>query len=834
MRLILSIIFFSAYLFGFSQEKIEEIIIKGKVLDENNKPVQDVTIGIIGGFGATVSDESGNYTFSIKPKANQVLSFSHINYVSQTFLLNIKESKELTYNVKLKRKINEFKAIEIGAEYSRFNAMSRINPKKTQELPSAVGGVEALIKTMAGVTSNNELSSQYSVRGGNYDENLVYVNDIEIYRPFLIRSGEQEGLSFINSDMTESIQFSAGGFEARYGDKMSSVLDIQYRKPKSFGGNFSGSILGGSAHVEGVGMAEDKLSYQIGLRHKSNAYLLNSLNTKGSYRPSFSDIQTFITYNFNKRWEINYLGNFSRNKYLVIPENRTTEFGHVNEALRFTVYFDGKEMMDYSTFMNALVGIYRPNSNVTLKLIGSYFTTNENEAFDVQGQYRLDELEKDLSSENFGGVSYNRGIGTYINHARNELKASVINLEHKGYFAPNANTFMQWGLKFQTEIIDDKLSEWKMLDSAGYSVPFGNPLEINLQNVLKTKVGLQTNRGQAYVQNAWEFGDSTLYNLTIGARAHYWDFSNQFVASPRITFSMKPNWKRDWVFRIASGFYYQPPFYRELRNLKGEINKEIKAQQSVHFVGGADYNFTMLKRPFKMVIESYYKILNNLIPYDIDNVRLRYFATNNSNGYATGLDFKLNGEFVKGIESWFSLSIMETKENLNNDYYYRYFNSDGNLIVPGFTANSAPTDSIRFEPGFIPRLSDQKVTISIVFQDYLPRNPDFKVNLGMYYGTGLPFGPPTQQRYQATRRLPAYFRADIGFSYQILKEERTYKKQNFFNNIDNLWVSLEVFNLLGISNTLNYTWIKDVNNRLYAVPNYLTQRLINVKLVGKF
>ena len=717
---------------------------------------------------------------------------------------------------------------------TRSEQIHRIDPKAINILPSASNGVEALLKTLPGVTSNNELSSQYSVRGGNYDENLIYVNDIEIYRPYLVRSGQQEGLSFVNSDMVSSILFSAGGFEAKYGDKMSSVLDIKYRKPDNFNATANVNLLGAALHTEGTNK-NHRFSFQLGARQKSNQYLLGAMETKGEYKPSFYDVQTFLTYDVTEKLEINFLGNLSQNKYQMIPQTRQTEFGHVNEALRLTVYFDGQEIDQFNTKMGALSSIYRPNKNLTLKLISSVFNTNENEDFDIQGEYRLDELVKDLGADDFGKVAFNRGIGTYLNHSRNVLKAGIYNLEHKGYYN-KGNQNLLWGAKIQQEQVNDKLNMWTMIDSSGFSIPQSglNQDQIFLQNVLKTQIKINSLRYSSYIQNTVNWGDSAEYSFTYGARASYWDINKQLVLSPRLNFAVKPNWNKDILFKAAAGYYNQPPFYRELRGFDGVINNSVKAQNSLQFVLGSDLNFIAWKRPFKFTSEIYYKHITNLIPYEIDNVRIRYFANNNATGYATGIDLKVNGEFVIGTESWASLSVMQTQENITNDFYYNYFNASGEKIIKGITFDGVTTDSVKIEPGNIYRPSDQRVTFGLFFQDYLPMLPDFKMHMNFQYGSGMPFGPPTHLRYQSVYRMPSYRRVDIGFSYQIISESKRPREHSPFKFFNDLLISAEVFNLLQVNNIISYLWVKDVSNQLYAVPNYLTPRLLNIKVIGKF
>lgn len=538
---------------------------------------------------------------------------------------------------------------------------------------------------------------------------------------------------------------------------------------------------------------------------------------------------------------MDFLGNYASNKYQFVPENRETDFGTLDKALRLKIYFDGQEIDQFNTMMGALsTNFTSDNEKLTLKFIGSAFRSKEEEAFDIQGQYFIGELETDFGKPTFGDVVTERGIGTYIDHARTNLEAYVFSGEHKGTYTEGKKQLL-WGVKYSNEQIQDKLSEWKFIDSAGFSLPITpgpimNPGDITLQNVVKTKIKLYSNRVSGYLQGSLmkDTKDTSTISATLGLRANYWDFNNQILVGPRGTVGIKPNWKRDFLFKFASGYYYQPAFYRELRGRDGVVNQNIKAQTSIHFVLTSDYNFTAWKRPFKFIAEAYYKYLDNLIPYEIDNVRIRYSAQNNARGYATGIDLKVNGEFIKGLESWFSLSVMETREDLKDDFYFDYYNSDGALIVPGFTANSVAIDSVRNEPGYIYRPTDQRVSFGLFFQDNMPKLPDLKMHLNLLFGSGVPFGAPGTQRYQQTLRMPPYRRVDIGFSYQALKENRTPKPKSPLRALKSVWISLEVFNLLGTNNTVSYIWVEDVTARQYAVPNYLTQRQLNLRTIIKF
>lgn len=808
-------------------------IISGVIKDEEGVSIPDVQIAILeDGSKSTSSDINGHYSLTVPADKEITISIYNISYKQVNQKYKLKNGDKINFSPRLSTK-NNIEAVNVVSE-NRVQEITRIDPKNIFYIPSPTGNLEDIIKTQIGVSSNNELTSGYSVRGGNFDENLVYVNDIEVYRPFLARSGQQEGLSFANPDMVSNINFSAGGFEAKYGDKMSSVLDITYKKPLKFAGTVSGSLLGGSLHLQGVSKNR-VFAWSIGSRYKSNAYLLKSMDTKGEYRPRFYDVQTFLTFTLNEKWSIEFLGNVSNNQYLIIPANRETTFGTVNNAVKLSIYFDGREITQYTTMMGGLSTTYKPNSRTKLKLITSAYNAKEEEKYTVQGQYYIDQLEADFGKDNFGQVAFNRGVGTFLNNGRNSINASVYNIEHKGTHIVGRSSELLWGGRYQHESIQDKLSEWRMIDSSGYVSPY-NANEINLIDVIKTKINLETNRVQGYLQYVYskQLQDSSTLTLTAGLRANYWDFNKQNVTSPRITLSYKPNWKQDMVFKASWGYYYQPPFYREMRGFDGKINQNIKAQQSIHYLLSTDYNFKMWRRPFKLIVAGYYKELKDLIPYEIDNTRIRYFAKNNSVGYTTGGDVRINGEFIKGIESWATIGFLKTMENLSDDRKVTYFNSDGDTIIKGYTYNNKAVDSSVVYPGYIPRPTDQRVTFGMFFQDYLPKIPACKMYLNMQFGTGLPFGPPGHERWKQVFRMPPYRRVDIGFAYQIIKEDHHLPKQNPFHHLKGMFISVEIFNLLQVNNTVSYTWITDVTNRQYAVPNYLTKRTLNLKLQVKF
>ncbi|QNR23506.1 TonB-dependent receptor [Croceimicrobium hydrocarbonivorans] len=827
MRLVLS----ALSLLLFSQYAWAQTQIFGRISDVDNIPIDGARVGI--GDYYTLTDEEGKYELDVIPGKKLMVYFANYNYQPDTTYINLAKGEKKEINRQLKLLKNELGVIDIVDRKGRFDNQVDVSVKSIESFVGPNSGVEGIIKTLPGVSSYSELSSQYSVRGGNFDENLVYVNGIEVYRPFLVRNGQQEGMSFVNSSMVSNVRFSAGGFEARYGDKMASVLDITYRKPKEFGLSLEGSLLGGNLVYEDR-FAKDRVSALIGARYRTNQLLLGSLDTEADFKPQFTDIQAYITYDITDEWELSFLGNYSRNLYQVVPQSRTTDFGTIQESLRLNVFFDGREDYDFTTRFAALGLTNRPKKNMRLTYQASVFQTTEQEYFDVLGAYRLGELNTNLGSDQFGEISFTRSIGGFQNYARNYLDAIVANLSHSGLLDQGDVTW-RWGAKVQMEDIIDRYKEWERIDSAGYNVPdgsgfnydslivdtwdsLGNPVagnvytsilqedELNLFESFASKISVNSVRATAYVERSQIIPLDSLGDLfyNIGIRNQYWSFNNQNVISPRASISFKPNWESDMVFRFATGFYYQPPFYREMRNLEGGLNENIRAQRSIHFVLGHDYNLRIWNRPFKMVTEVYYKDFGQLIPYDMDNVRIRYRAVNNAKGYATGIDYRINGEFVPGIDSWASLSIMTIREDIEGD-----------------------------GAGYLPRPTDQRLNFKIFFQDYLPNDPTFRVSMTLAYGTGLPFGPPQATAEERVFRLPDYRRVDIGFS-KVIKSEGREHKWKVLNNFSSLWVGVEVFNLLDITNTISYLWVKDISTaREYAVPNYLTPRLLNVKLVAK-
>ena len=793
-------------LWGFSQETAR---VHGTLTGSEGRPIFPASIAIPGTQYGTVSNERGRFELEVPANEEITLVISFLGYKQEQVQLSLEPGEQFEIIRQMEPEIRDLDEVIIRDQQERSSSITRIDIKTLDMLPNVSGNIETILLTLPGVTSRNELSSQYSVRGGNFDENLVYVNDIEIQRPFLIRSGQQEGLSFINPDMVSSIKFSAGGFEALYGDKMSSVLDITYRRPVEFGGSVNLSLLGGSLHLEGSSR-DRRFTHTSGFRYKTSQYLLTSLETKGEYHPNFYDFQTFLTYQLSPDWELSFLGNMASNRFRFIPETRSTDFGTFHNPLNLVIYFDGQERDRFDTYTSAFTAHFTPHENLSLKFIGSGFSSVEQENYDIQGQYLINELDNRINSETYGDSILNIGIGAMLNHARNDLNAIVYSVSHLGTSIQGRST-LKWGVKWQQERISDKISEWEKIDSAGYSVPYtGN--RILLYDGTKSENDLLSNRLNSYFQNTYTFKkDSISYFISTGIRASWWDMNRQLLVSPRINLSVKPNWNRNMIFRFATGYYFQPPFYRELRYPDGSLNKDVKAQRSIHFVFGGDYVFSAWDRPFKFTTEIYYKHLDNLIPYKLDNVRIQYAAENLARGYAVGLDMKIHGEFVPGAESWASVGFMKTEEYIEGDL-----------------------ESIHY-----PRPTDQRFMAGIFFRDYFPNNPDYKVHLNLIYGTGLPFSPPDHDRYDLVFRMPDYKRVDIGFSKILKGEDSPLKENNPFRHFENIWVSAEIFNLLGVRNTISYLWVKTVSNQdnaqgQFAVPNYLTGRRFNVRLSVKF
>lgn len=796
----------------------QNAILFGVVKDEQGNGIELVNIAVQGTSFGTNSRPDGSYELELPTGSKQIVVFSNVSFELEKKNLTLNPGERRQLDLRLKKKANTLSEFVKRDDRARYEAGSiQIQAKKANELPSAIGGIEGILKTFVG--SNNELTSQYNVRGGNFDENLVYVNDFEIYRPFLVRAGQQEGLSFVNADLVSNVNFSIGGFQARYGDKMSSVLDVTYRKPKEFSGGVMLSMLGANLHLSGASKNE-KLSYLVGFRQKSNQYLLQSQPTKGLYNPSFTDVQALVSYQLGKKWEVEVIGNYARNRFTFFPEEMTSSFGVINQAYQLRVFYEGSEIDQFDSRFGGISTTFRPNEKLKLKLLASGFQTNERETYDINGEYLLGELETDLGKESFGQIKTFLGTGIIHNYARNMLKVNVGNLAHRGSLDARKH-FLSWGVDVNVTSIEDRLHEWERRDSAGYTQPYLDD-SLVMKRLYRSSARFDYTRVSGFLQDNFRFSDSLDLTVSAGVRFNYNMLNNEFIVSPRVQLAYKPQWKRDIVFKLAGGLYAQPPFYREMRDLNGNVNKDLKAQKSMHFVLGADYNFKMYQRPFRVTTELYYKKLWDIVPYEYDNVRIRYFGQNNAVGYAYGGEVRLYGDLVKDATSWVSVGLMKTMEDVTDD-----------KIV---YKNAAGADSATIFPGYVPRPTDQRFMLGMYFEDYLPRNKNFKAHINLMYSTGLPFGPPDQQRYGDTLRLPDYKRVDIGFSALLLDGAKQNRPaHSFFRNTQSIWLSLEIFNLLGIQNTLSYSWIQDqTSNKTFAVPNRLTPRLINLKLVANF
>lgn len=836
LRNLVGLIFSLVSVFAFAQETGT---VKGKVLLADGKPaIVSVVVEENQRFYSN-SNDKGEY--EVKVPANKLITlvFSSLNTETIREKLSVKPNEVYVLDAEVVSKVKQLEGVEIIDRTKRQEASTTEINVKSQLLPTVNESIEAYLSAQAlGVQKSNELSSTYSVRGGNFDENLVYVNDFEVYRPFLIRSGQQEGLSFANPNMVQNIKFTSGGFQARYGDKMSSVMDVTYKRPKKFGGSFSASLLGFSGHLEGVFDKKERFTFIVGVRQRLSQYILRSLETEGQYSPNFLDVQGYFTFQWNEKWSTEIITQFSRNRFDFKPVQRETTFGYITDVKRLTVYFEGQEADRYQTFMNGVALNFKPNENLKLKILGSAYLNNEKEAYDILGEYFLSQVESDFSKESFGENLYSLGVGGLQSWARNTLRSEVYVAAHRGsWFKGNHN--LQWGVDYKREYIQDKISEWDRLDSAGYSLPsfpFTTDGEnVRLNTVLKSSTTLKSNRFSAFIQDTWKFGDTTKYSMTYGLRYSYWDLNKELLTlSPRVQFSVKPKSKADIVINVAGGLYYQPPFYREMRNLKGEVNTNLRSQKSAQVVAGFNYAFKAWKRPFSFVTEVYYKHLWDVVPYEFDNVLIRYYGENQAKGYAAGIDFRLNGELAEGDESWISLSFMKTGEDIIGDKYTAYYDSTGKEVPNTRTYRDVIVDSATINPGYIPRPTDQLVNFALFFQDHIPKFKYIKVNLSLLIGTGLPFGPPDNNRYRDLLRVPPYRRLDIGFLGQLWSSDWAKKKKGFGVMLKSVWVSLEIFNVLGIQNTVSYIWVRDVANNQYAVPNYLTNRRVNGRIVVNF
>lgn len=792
---------------GFSQQTAT---IRGTITDENGTALFSASIAIEGTVYGTVTDSEGKYSLDVPANEQLYLIINYLGYKTIHDTLTLNPGEVYFLSKSLIPEVKRLDDVEVLGIRSRENTLVPVDIKSIDQLPNPSQNIEYIIKTLPGVGSGNELSSQYSVRGGSFDENLIYVNDIEIFRPLLVQSAQQEGLSFVNPSMVSSIQFSAGGFDAEFGDKLSSVLDIRYKQPNRFGGSAMASLLGGSVHLEGASK-KNRFTHITGLRYKTTKYLLGTLDTKADYNPSFTDLQTFLTYDITKNLELSFLGNYATNKFNRVPKNRSTNFGTFQQGFNFTVFYEGQEQDKFDTYLGALSLNYKPHDKLSLKLIGSAFRSNENVTFDILRQYWINLATQGSSGSRDSLV--NIGIGSSLEHARNYLEATIYSVEHKGAFYSD-NGILKWGVKGQQEIIDDDISEWEFLDSAGMSLPFSNET-VDLSEVNKRAHSLNTGRFAAFVQRTFFINNNTSdMSLTLGLRGQYWTLNKELTLSPRLNFSLQTENMPNLNWHFATGLYYQPPFYKEIRDPYGNLFPETKAQRALHFVIGADYKFRAWDRPFVFTSEIYYKHLTRLIPYKLDDVRLDYLPYETARGYATGIDFKVYGEFVPGSESWFSLSLLQTKEDIYNDYL---INLDKSVIYPNYYR----------------RPTDQLLSMAIFFQDYLPSNPNYKVHLMLIYGTGLPYSGPLYSRPSDVYELGPYRRIDIGFSRVIIRNP------DMNGGIKSIWISAEILNLLDARNVVSFDWMRTVESDIgldtyFAVPNYLTGRSYNIKISVNF
>ena len=790
-------------------------IVKGKIQNIENEALSNVSITYQN--KGTSTDLQGFYELEVPLGKDIILVFSHVSHEVISKKINVQKGEILHLNITLISKVESIPEVEIKSKKNQIEGITTIKVETIKNLPSANAGIEGALKVVGlGTSSDNELSTQYKVRGGNYDENLVYVNGIEIYRPFLVRSGQQEGLSFLNPDMTSNVKFSSGGFQAKYGDKLSSVLDITYRKPTEFRVTTELSLLGASVSVEGIDKSK-KSSAILGMRYRDNSLFVKSQDVETNYNPRFLDMQTLVSHSFNEKLNFDFLGNFAINDYRYIPTARTTKFGTLQEPLELVVYYDGQENDRYMTSFGAVNFQYLANDNWTFDFTTSLFNTQEQEYFDIEAQYYLGTPSPDAGTENYGESEFIEGIGSQLDHARNALDALIGNVEVKAHFIKDKNQF-DFGIKYQKENIKDRLIEWQMIDSAGFSLrppdhipnlqpyePYEGPL-VPYQNIRATN-DTDMNRVSGYAQwsRKMELNGHQIWT-NIGLRAHQWqleDFTG-FIWSPRLQVAIKPDWNSDITFRISGGNYAQPPLYKEVRNELGSVNADVKAQQSYHFVLGSDYSFKMWDRPFKLVSEAYYKKLTDVNAYTLDNVRIRYAADNNAEAYAYGFDFRLNGEFVPGTESWFNFGFLQTEENIDNR-------------------------------GYISRPSDQRLKFALLFQDYVPTMPNMKMYLNLVYNTGVPGGSPTYaDPYDFQLRLSDYKRADLGISY-VFKDAQNEPNIRWMKSFKEFSIGGEIFNLFNMQNAITNTWVRDIySKKMYGVKNYMTGRVFNLKMKMAF
>ncbi len=823
-RLLVIVLFLIQNNLGMGQ--VKTAVLTGKIIDQDDVPLVSVTISVLGKQQVYRSDDSGYFELTVPANRAFALLFTHAGFqtLQRNFILNSKE-KEFVL-VRMQPGTGDLAEVTVTDNRNRRESgLITINPKQAINIPSPGGGIESLIKVFVG--SNNELTSNYNVRGGSYDENLIYVNDFEIFRPYLVRSGQQEGLSFINPELTRSVQFYNGGFQARFGDKLSSVLDIQYKKPKKQGGSAYIGLLEQGIHLEGS-TKNQRFTYLIGARNRSNRNLLSSQETKGNYVPSSADIQGLFTWQIAEKWSAEFFGNISRTKFSLKPEfsqpSSSVFSPFFTSNIGLDIYFEGSEKDRYGTNMAGISITRQVRKNLRIKWLASYFQNKEGEAIDISGAYLFGERSFDRSKPEYGLIVNPLGAGVFQQYARNDLQIGLLNLSHKGYY-DRGRHYHQWGFSIDRQQIKDQLREFEYQDSAGYSLP-NNPGSLMLFKSLRSDAELRIHRLSAYWQDNISLGDSSGTILQLGVRLNYNDLNKEFLVSPRAGISWKPNhWKKDIIFKGSAGLYMQPPFYRELRRYDGTLNTDLKAQKSWQVSGGFDYNFPAFNQTLRLSTEAYFKQLWDVVPYDIDNVRMRYFGENTAKAYATGLEARLYGELVKDAESYLSIGFMRTREDIKNDFYYNYTVDEQNQ----------PVDSILTQNGYLRRPTDRFLTIGMFFQDYLSTNKNIKVYINGIYGSNLPYNIPNSVRYRNALFIDPYIRIDLGFSALLLNSDRTRRRRHApFRSFENIWASLEIFNIIDRANTISYLLIKDFSNTTYAIPNRLTPRLLNVKLVGRW
>ena len=794
----------------------ETAVVSGKVQDEFGDEVPGVSILLEGTSLGTVSDISGAYSIRI-PQGSYKLVFTHVQYVAKTIDVELAGDKVL--NVILVEKTTRLQDVQIEDKSvidQEPVSSYKVDAKSAKSLPSTFGDFNKILVTLPGVSSNNELSSAYSVRGGNFDENLVYVNDIPVYRPFLANAGRQEGLSFVNPDMVSDIEFYAGGWEAKYGDKLSSSLNIEYKEPDSLEAAVTIGLLGGTAYTGG---STDKVSYLIGARHRDSRYLLNTLETKGQYFPTYTDVQAFLTFDLTKdrsvylnKTKLNILASYGRNRYYTEPVSQTTEFGSVQRNFRLQTAFEGSEIMRYDTYQLGFRLTHRFNTRLRTHFIGSSLFTYEKEQFDVEGAYRLCDVNTNPTSSSFDQCVVERGIGTNYEYGRNSLNADLYTAESRWEYLLNENSVIEGGVGIAIQDIQDQINEYSYVDSSDY---------IQMKSSIFNDLALNANQYYSYVQTTHLWKDS-VHAINAGVRATLWDYNEQLLISPRVSYRLAPKWKNITTFKFSVGLYQQPPFYRELRAYDGTLANNVQAQRSLHFILGTTRLFYMWGRPFLFTSDMYRKQLYDIIPYDIDNVRLRYYPDQKGNGFAQGMDFRVNGEFVKGTQSWFSVGFLQTKEDIIGDNYIAYFDSDGNEVSNSPANQSLIVRQEVKDIGEVRRPMDQRINIAAYFEDHMPRDPTLRVYLNLVFGSGYPFSPPNNARYRNAYSGDEYYRADLGLSKKF-----DMRVNNFFSHI---WIRAEVLNALAADNTLSYTWIEDVYGNQFAIPNSLSARFLNIKI----